>query len=203
MSINLDLIRKSFNAVKPHADEFVDHFYETLFTDHPEAKDLFANVNMAMQKKALINGLVHIVEYAHETNHLVDYLTKMGARHYKYAVEDIHFEWVGSALLSTFAYYFDEQWTDELKGEWVKVYTLIADTMKAGAHKAKEKAPKPQPALEDLAREMAKQLFKKALEEQVNDTFAEMAQEKVREVLRRALEKEVHAVMSSIGKKAA
>ena len=53
MSLQVELLEKSFEAIKPQANEFVNSFYDNLFTANPDAKPLFAGTNMAEQKKKI------------------------------------------------------------------------------------------------------------------------------------------------------
>lgn len=55
MSLQVELLEQSFEDIKPNADEFVNSFYNNLFTANPEAKPLFETTNMAEQKKKLLN----------------------------------------------------------------------------------------------------------------------------------------------------
>ena len=54
--LKVELLESSFEMVKPRADEFVDSFYENLFTDYPAAKPLFAHVNMKTQGNKLLKS---------------------------------------------------------------------------------------------------------------------------------------------------
>ena len=38
MSLQVELLEQSFEAIKPQADNFVNSFYDNLFTANPEAK---------------------------------------------------------------------------------------------------------------------------------------------------------------------
>jgi len=93
---------------------------------------------MESQKKALINSLVFIVDHLDSNDKLVHYLENMGERHVKYGTEAEHYDWVGDSLLSTFAHFFKDAWTKELKHQWTTAYGLIAETMLAGAARAKK-----------------------------------------------------------------
>ena len=203
MSLNKNLIVESFEAVKPHADDVVSYFYETLFSNHPEAKGLFKNVDMAAQKKALVASLAHCVENIHDEGHLSRYLKSMGERHVRYGVQEGHYAWVGEALIQTFQYFFDESWTSELEESWIQLYTLMSDLMKLGA---KEHPPESIEivndseafSLTDIAREHAKGLFKKALLEELNGPLMDIARSEVRAILRKTLEMEVAAELAKI-----
>jgi hemoglobin-like flavoprotein len=208
MSLNIALLRESFEAIKPHALEVMDHFYGELFSKHPEAKPLFAKVDMSKQKLALANGLSHIVEYLHEEDHLVDYLTKMGARHAQYGTKEVHFTWVGEALLKTFEYYFDEHWTPELKAEWTSALTLVASVMIKGMKgKIRVQTPvvqldtKGEQSLQDLAKALAYNIVKQALQEEINESLMNEARKQVREVLRKAMAEEARNALDSVSQR--
>ncbi len=211
MPLNATLIRESFEALRPHADEVMSHFYETLFKKRPAARGLFQGVDMNKQRKALAGSLSHIVEFLDDSEHLPDYLKKMGTRHASYDVKDEHYDWVGEALLATFEYYFEDQWTDELKSQWIQAYTVVSSVMKEGMHMAYASKPvpisKPEPKkdapLEEIARNLAQELFKMALEDEVNGATLNLAREKIRAILKTILEEEAGNVLASFKRKAA
>ena len=204
MSFDKKLVIDSFEAVKPHADEMVEHFYSTLFSNHPEARGLFTSVDMKAQRKALVASLAHSVENLNDEEHLTRYLLSLGERHVRYGVEEEHYAWVGEALVATLAYFFDENWTPEAEAAWVGCYTLMADVMKKGMKQS-------QPAFElisenetaevlpfaDMVRNHVKDLFKKALLEEMNGELMDFARQQAKEVLRTAIRKEIE---SEIGK---
>ena len=203
MSLNISIIRESFDAIKPHADDFVNHFYEELFSRYPQAKGLFKQVNMAQQKKALIASLTHIVEFIEDGEHLTDYLQKMGSRHLKYGTTDEHFEWVGESLLVTFEYYFDEQWTEELSSNWSTAFSFIAEEMKKGMSKEDTKVfkmkQKQELGLEQMANEIAMELFKKAIENfSTSPEFQKVVQDRANEMLKNALNGHAMNFLTSI-----
>lgn len=212
--MNIKLIRESFDAIKPHADDVMKHFYSELFNRYPQSRALFNPEKIKQQRLMLSNALAHIVEYLEEQDHLQDYLKKMGARHIRYKVQEEYFPWVGEALIATFKFYFENQWTPELQKSWTELYGFITHYMLEGMKGAMEQSTKPQviessvhvvartePPLEELARDLARNLFKKALEEEVA-MFGALAQEKAREILRRALEQEAQNLLQSIKKQA-
>jgi hemoglobin-like flavoprotein len=136
MSIDYKAIRASFAKAKPAALEIVERFYEILFADFPAAKPLFAAVRMDAQKKALVRGLVFVVDHIDNPGKRDPYLKSMGARHVGYGVRDVHYDWVGQSLLKTFAEAFGSSWTPELESQWTQAYGVIAATMLEGARAA-------------------------------------------------------------------
>jgi hemoglobin-like flavoprotein len=150
MSLQVELLEKSFEEVKPQADEFVDSFYSNLFTMYPEAKPLFAHSNMAEQKKKLLASLVLVVENLKNPDVLGNSLRGLGARHVKYGALPEHYPLVGNSLLTAFEQHLKEKWTPEVKQAWVDAYGAITEIMLDGAdYSKKEVALQPDISLSD------------------------------------------------------
>ena len=160
MSLKVELLEQSFEQVKPQADEFVDSFYDNLFTDYPAAKPLFAHTNMAKQKKMLLGSLVMVVENLRKPEVLSESLKGLGARHVKYGALPEHYPLVGNSLLKTFGQYLGINWTEEVKQAWVDAYGAITTLMLEGADYAPEEvALEEPPADSGLAVELLEQSF--------------------------------------------
>ena len=133
MSLQVEVLERSFDEVKPVADEFVASFYYNLFTANPEAKPLFETTDMEAQKKKLLNSLVLVVDNLRQPDALNGALRGLGARHVKYGALPAHYPLVGSALLTTFRQYLKDKWTPEVKQAWVDAYGAISEIMLDGA----------------------------------------------------------------------
>ena len=133
MSLRVEVLEKSFNEIKPHANEFVASFYDNLFTAHPEAKPLFDTTDMEAQKKKLLNSLILVVENLRQPDTLNGALRGLGARHVKYGALPVHYPLVGGALLTTFEQYLQDKWTPEVRQAWVDAYGAISEMMLDGA----------------------------------------------------------------------
>ena len=84
-----------------------------------------------------VNGL-------NDLEKIVSAVKALGVRHVGYGVEDSHYDTVGSALIWTLGKGLGEEFTDALKAAWIKVYTLLATTMKeAAAESIAESKPIP------------------------------------------------------------
>ncbi len=133
MSLKVELLEESFEKVKPVADEFADSFYNNLFTMYPDAQPLFANTDMASQKKKLLSSLVLVVENLKNPDVLSSSLRGLGARHVKYGALPEHYPLVGNALLTTFEQFLDSDWTEPVKQAWIDAYGAITEIMLDGA----------------------------------------------------------------------
>lgn len=137
MSLNVAVIKASFERVKPNADKTVTRFYEILWTDYPESKALFANVDIPLQKEAFIKALGYIVENLDDTAKLVNYLRAMGGRHANYGLDsELPFQWMGNSLIKALGEGLGTAWTTELLTEWTAAYAIVSGTMIEGMKSA-------------------------------------------------------------------
>ena len=145
MSLQVEVLEKSFDEIKPQADGFVASFYDNLFTAHPEARPLFDTTDMQAQKKKLLNSLVLVVENLRKPDVLGGALRGLGARHVKYGALPAHYPLVGEALLTTFEQYLQDKWTPQVKQAWVDAYGAISEIMLDGADYSEAEIALPTP----------------------------------------------------------
>jgi hemoglobin-like flavoprotein len=186
MSLNVEIIRGSFEKAKPIAGKVADKFYEFLWGDFPASQALFEEVDMKVQKKVLMNGLTMIVDHVDDPDKLVPYLKDMGKRHVRYGAQEEHYNWVGQSLIKTFAFFFGDDWTDELEGEWLAAYGVISQVMLEGAAEIVPDIAE----IRTKAKGICENLMKEVLEEGIDEQFEAYARAKVRKVLFKILEEE-------------
>ncbi|MDA7979435.1 MAG: globin domain-containing protein [Pirellulales bacterium] len=133
MGLQVELLEKSFAAVAPHGQQLVDTFYQNLFADYPGVKPLFANANMAEQKKKLLGSLKLVVENLRRPEVLQPTLERMGAEHVAYGAEEAHYPAVGATLLKSLRQTTRVLWTNELEQAWADAYQAVSSLMLQGA----------------------------------------------------------------------
>lgn len=218
MDLNKVLVVKSFDVLKPIANEFVNYFYQYLFTKYPSAKAFFSDTKMEVQKKQLLNSLVYIVDHLNEPEELTQYLNKMGSRHVKYNVKAEHYDLVGDSLINTLKYFFKDQWSKELENAWLWAFGFISQAMIQGAAQSQVSnmadhiiseisntiPQKDRPAfendqvlspLEKMSHDLARKMLYQALSEEVNDEFIASVREKARHLLEKAMFEEADAIL--------
>jgi NAD(P)H-flavin reductase/hemoglobin-like flavoprotein len=126
------LIRESFAAVEPRAEEIARYFYGMLFTLAPATRELFP-VNMEVQRSRLLRALVHVVQMVDRPDELVPFLRQLGRDHRKFGVVTMHYEAVGIALLAGLRRYAGDAWTPAVEKAWIDAYAFIAKTMRESA----------------------------------------------------------------------
>ncbi len=133
MSLNIELLEESFDAVAPQGNELVETFYRHLFSDFPQVKPLFEQVEMTEQKKKLLASIKLVVENLRRPEVLGPALEELGARHVAYGAEEAHYPAVGQTLLKSLSEIAGDAWTDEYQEAWAEAYGEISQIMLAGA----------------------------------------------------------------------
>jgi NAD(P)H-flavin reductase/hemoglobin-like flavoprotein len=126
------LIRESFAAIEPKADELAQYFYGALFVVAPDCRDLFP-VTMAAQRSRLLRAIVYVVQMVDRPDELATFLAQLGRDHRKFGVVARHYDAVGVALIAALKRFLKEQWTPEVASAWTAAYGLIAKTMREAA----------------------------------------------------------------------
>ena len=130
----ITLVEQSFARLVPIADIAANIFYARLFQIAPDLREtLFRHVDMAGQRKKLIQVLALAVKSLRQPEALLPVLCDLGRRHVRYGVRDEHSDTVGQALIWTVERTVGGAFTPEAREAWRSVYALVADTMKAGA----------------------------------------------------------------------
>jgi len=130
------LIQESWRHVVPIADTAATLFYDRLFEIDPDLRALFDGVDLADQRKKLIQALAMTVSALDDIDRLAPILAALGRRHADYGVTYAHYETVGAALLWTLETGLADHWNDDLAAAWQAAYWAIADIMRGAASEA-------------------------------------------------------------------
>lgn len=131
------LVRKSFEAVKPIAQDAGMLFYGRLFHVDPSLRALFRQP-IQDQARVLMQMLAAAVGSLERLDTLVPALEDMGRRHLSYGVRAEHYQTVGECLLWTLQQGLGEAFTPEVREAWVTVYGILAGAMQRGAARVEQ-----------------------------------------------------------------
>lgn len=120
------LVSNSFNQVAPIADQVAEIFYNHLFEIAPETKPLFAKADMTEQGRKLMQMITVAVKSLDQLETIIPAVQALGQRHVTYGVTKDQYAIVGQVLIWTLEAGLKEDFTDEVREAWVKVYTLLA-----------------------------------------------------------------------------
>lgn len=129
--LNISLLETTFEAVKPRGSELVDHFYTTLFEQHPEVVPMFADADMQEQRRMLLSALALVVGNLRNPDALVPAVQALGTKHHGWGVQPEHYAVVGATLLGSLEHIAGDAWTPEIEQAWSDAYTVVADSMVA------------------------------------------------------------------------
>jgi len=131
----IQLVRTSFAAVTPIAEQAGVMFYDRLFTIDPSLQPLFKN-DIAEQSRTLMKMIAVAVGGLDKLDTIVAAVQALGVRHAGYGVTQEHYDTVGTALLWTLGQGLGDDFTSEVEDAWVAAYALLATTMQTAARDA-------------------------------------------------------------------
>jgi hemoglobin-like flavoprotein len=133
MTLDLDALETSFDAVAPRGDELVDVFYTRLFDAAPAVVPLFAATDLRRQKAMLLSALVLLRKSLRDLGAIVPTLRQLGARHVAYGAQPAHYPVVGEVLIASMAEIAGEDWRPEYARAWGAAFEVVAGAMLEGA----------------------------------------------------------------------
>ena len=133
MTLQIELLETSFQAIAPCVEAFVTAFYERLFTHFPQTRAFFASTDMKEQRKKLLGALALVIQNLRKPEVLTSALKGLGQRHVNYGVRPEHYPIVGGVLLETFADFLGERWTPAYQDAWAQAYETVCAIMLEGA----------------------------------------------------------------------
>ncbi|MET0283588.1 MAG: globin domain-containing protein [Polyangiales bacterium] len=136
MSLNVPLLRSSFELVIERQPELTTRFYAILFERFPQVKPLFGRNSGANQAQMLTAALAAVIDNLEDAPWLTQTLGAMGKKHIDYGVTDEMYGYVGASLLAALAEAAGSDWSPELQEAWTAAYGAIAGLMQAGARSA-------------------------------------------------------------------
>ena len=135
MSLDVALLRSSFDLVVSRSPQVIARFYEIFFERYPMVRPMFGKNPdaLARQERMLTDALVAVLDHLEDAPWLQGTLFALGKRHVGYGVADEMYGWVGESLLAALAEAAGDAWSPELEAQWSAAFGAIRDMMLAGA----------------------------------------------------------------------
>jgi len=130
------LIRESWETLRPISDSVVTTFYARLFESNPSLEQLFDQTDMIEQRKKFTAMMSEIVRVIDRPELLVSEIADSGRRHVGYGVHDRDYEDVGAALLWAIDHSLGDRSTPEVRAAWREAYDLLAAVMRRAAKRS-------------------------------------------------------------------
>jgi hemoglobin-like flavoprotein len=124
----VELIRKSFDALWPVRRKLADLFYNRFFELAPDARALFPQ-DIARQQLKLMDMIAAIVGALDKRDIFQSIISYSGRQHAQFGVKRAHFVAFGDALISALEQQFGAAFTPELKQAWSALYDAVQNEM--------------------------------------------------------------------------
>lgn len=121
----IDIIRRSFLNLGVENAGAGELFYQHLFNDKPELRELFVS-NISVQSEKLTNMIGMILSQIHNIPELLPMIEDLARRHIVYGVSAAHYKDVGGALIKTIRDILGPDFSPEVEAVWTKAYDGIA-----------------------------------------------------------------------------
>lgn len=137
------IVRSTWAALAPRADEVITQFYVHLFALEPEARAMFAAADMTAQRKkfkAMFGTLIRLLD---DPADIVMETIPAARRHASYGVTDHHLGTGHEALMRALADELGEEFSPRARQAWGELYNLAAAVMHRAAQRATRAAVNP------------------------------------------------------------
>jgi hemoglobin-like flavoprotein len=124
----VDLIRKSFDALWPVRRRLADLFYGRFFEMAPDARALFPQ-DIARQQLKFMDMIAAIVGALDKREIFQSIISHSGRQHAHFGVKRVHFVAFGDALIWGLKQQFGAAFTPELKQAWITLYDAVQREM--------------------------------------------------------------------------
>lgn len=129
-SHDIDLIRAQFALVGRDADGFARDFYDALFSIAPLLRAMFRGP-MPEQRAKLLRMLALLIAHLRSPDALAEPLAALGERHRGYGVLALDYDKVGEALLRALDLHLGNDFDENARVAWAKLYAFVASIMQA------------------------------------------------------------------------
>ena len=127
--MDVSLLRSSFDAVKPHADDVARAFYARMLATFPQVRPLFAQTDFEAQRRNLMATLGSVVALADKPDELTPVLQRLGQSHHGHGVVASQYPYVAFSLMATLADHLGDGWTEELATTWEAALDVVSAAM--------------------------------------------------------------------------
>ena len=128
----IDLVRKSFDALWPFRQKLAAQFYGRFFELAPEARRLFTN-DLDKQQLKLMDAIAAIVGALDQREMFQSIVSHTGRKHAEFGVREQDFIAFGDALLWGLQQQLGPAFTPELRQAWIVLYDAVQSEMMRAA----------------------------------------------------------------------
>lgn len=126
------IVESTVARVEERLDAVAAGFYVRLFADAPETEAMFTR-RPDRQREIFAAELHAMVLLIRDHPEFVRHARRLGARHREHGVRAAHYRLAGPHLIGALAAELADDWNDDTEEAWRLAYSLLSETMMAGA----------------------------------------------------------------------
>ena len=124
----IQLVKQSWEHIKPVRLVVGERFYECLFREAPELRHMFKS-NTSIQAGKLFDMLSHIVKNLERLEAVSIEVSDLARRHTVYGIKPQQYAIVRRCLMAALEESLGKYWTEEVKYAWVLAYHTLSSIM--------------------------------------------------------------------------
>ncbi|MHA6252490.1 NO-inducible flavohemoprotein [Oceanobacillus sp. CAU 1775] len=124
-----EIIKATVPVLKEHGEKITTKFYQLLFENHPELKNIFNQTNQRIgdQPKALANTVYAAAANIDNLEAILPHVKSIAFKHTSLNIKPEHYPIVGKHLLQAIKAVLGDAATDDIINAWEKAYGVIAN----------------------------------------------------------------------------
>ncbi|RCW64593.1 NO-inducible flavohemoprotein [Saliterribacillus persicus] len=125
----ISIIKSTVPVLEEHGAAITSRFYQLLFINHPELKNIFNQTNQrkGKQPQALANAVYAAAANIDQLENILPVVKQVAHKHRSLQIKPEHYPIVGENLLTAMKDVLGDAATDDIIEAWGKAYGVIAD----------------------------------------------------------------------------
>lgn len=125
----IEIIQSTVPVLKEHGEKITKRFYQFMFENHPELKNIFNQTNQRKgdQPKALADTVYAAAAHIENLEAILPHVNSIAHKHTSLNIKPEHYPIVGKHLLMGMKDVLGDAATDDIMNAWEKAYSVIAD----------------------------------------------------------------------------
>ncbi|WP_156289958.1 NO-inducible flavohemoprotein [Oceanobacillus salinisoli] len=125
----IDIVKSTVPVLQEFGTTITKRFYETMFENHPELKNIFNQTNQRKgnQPKALANAVLAAAKYIDNLEEILPAVKQIAQKHRSLNIKPEQYPIVGENLLFAIKDVLGDAATDDIINAWANAYEVIAD----------------------------------------------------------------------------
>ena len=129
---DVNLLRGSFDRLRPLGVSATHLFYDRLFDEAPQRRSIFGET-IDTQAQKLWESLEFVFDTLDDPQNLDPALRKLGAHHAQFNLEQADYDLVSSILIDLVSGTLGQEWTEAHANVWRDLMAHVSKTMMDGA----------------------------------------------------------------------